>query len=544
MKTPLTYGIVLRALYLSSPVEIGELVLTAPTGALAGKTLGELLQSLSTSALSQITLAQLLRSDNFLSRFTVLQLLDSLEKSKLTLVDLVTLLLEPAAFDWESFDLGSLKPQTLAGVNGGVVDYAADVTLAAITGPTGVRAPATLAPGLPADFAYIADSAKLVELASGTPVGRISLKDPPAGDPLAWKVKLKVGTSYRITFRARSGIELGEKSTTFTATPTFGQADLSAASVVVVGDTFEPNDSFTSAGGGSGAISDSAFYLSFIRNAGDVDYFTYTVPASAPEGTRITIRLSHVPKDFDLVVYGPQAALHSTAPNTAPLGAQAVGDSTPPLTHLTDTLDTQALNDVALKDGLPQGVGVMGLSTNRGTETDAVTVVSRGTGETYTIQVSGFNGSFSNDPYMVRVSSTPPPTLVCTPQFVGTQSYASALTVPASPAADVNTLFVVNVNQFRKAYGAGADSALTAIQGDLAALAARGFPSAILQVDADSAVRTRLRGLERLPGRAAEGERRRVGDQRRDRRVQVDAPLAPEHRPRRRRRGRPLRAAR
>ena len=97
--------------------------------------------------------------------------------------------------------------------------------------------------------------------------------------------------------------------------------------------------------------------------SGDVDYFTYTVPASAPEGTRITIRLSHLPKDFDLVVYGPQDALHSTAPNTPPLDGQAVGDTTPPLTHINDTLATQALNDVALKDALPAGVGVMGLST-------------------------------------------------------------------------------------------------------------------------------------------------------------------------------------
>ena len=476
-------------------IEPGELVRTAPTGSLTGVTLGALLQSLSPVALSQVTLAQLLRTDNFLAGFTVLQLLDSLDKSKLTLVDLVTLLLEPTAFDWESFDLTSIKPQTLAGIKGGLVDYEADVTLAPQAGnPTGVKAFVRLTPGLPADFAYVGGTARLVELSGGAPLGGtgVALKDPVAGEPIEWKVKLEVGKSYRVSFQARPGTTLGSKSTTFTAAPTSAgsNAGTSAASVVVVGDTFEPNDTFTTTGGGAGAVGTGAFYLSYIRQSGDVDYFTYTVPTGTPEGTRITVRLSHLPKDFDLVVYGPQDTLRSSAPNTPPIDGQVLADVTPSLTHVNDTLATQTLDDVVLRDGLSAGETVMGISTNRGLDGDAVTVISHGAGETYTIQVSGFNGASSDDPYMLRVSSTPPPDLTCTP-FPGTaQTPATALTRPASPGANVNTLFVVNVSQFRRAYGAAADTALTRIENALPALGSRGFPSAILQVDADSAVQS------------------------------------------------------
>ena len=342
---------------------------TAPSGALVGKTSVHLLQSLTPKALSQITLAQLLRSNNFLAAVTVLQLLDSLDKSKLTLVDLVTLLLEPSAFDWESFDLGSLKPQTLDGVKGGVVDYAADVTLMPIAGPVGVKAPATVAPGLPADFAYIGAAQRLVELLAGNPVpgSDVALKDPVAGDPIAWKAKLKVGTTYRITIPGRAGHNLGQKSTTFTATPTSANsvAATSAASVVVVGDTFEPNDTFTTTVAVPERSSADAFYLSFIRNPGDVDYFTYTVPASAPEGPESRFG-SATCRRTTTWSSTARKSVHSTSPNTPPLDGQAVGTRLPPLTHLNETLATQALNDVALKDGLPAGEAVMASRATEG----------------------------------------------------------------------------------------------------------------------------------------------------------------------------------
>ena len=119
----------------------------------------------------------------------------------------------------------------------------------------------------------------------------------------------------------------------------------------------------------------------------------------------MTFHLSHLPADYDLVVYGPAGAGQARPPvaSTPPIDGQPLADTGFATTHATDPLAPQTLNDVTLAQGLP----VYGVSTLRGTQDDAVTVISNGEVGNYTVQVSGFNGATSNKPYMLRAETTP-----------------------------------------------------------------------------------------------------------------------------------------
>ena len=340
VRVGVTWGGFLHALDSDTVIPIAAIVRDAKVRSeLPNVDLGTLLASLVSDARAQVTLAALLRAPNgpgdFLDLFTVLQLIDSVGRANATLADLVSLLLDPGAFGWERLDLSSARPQDLAGTKGGQVRYEADVRLAKILGPDGVKAPVTVAITVPPEFSFRRGTATLVELdGDGNPIAgsEVDLPDPTTpGAHLEWALKLKVGTKYRVGLTAQAGITLGDATAAATASPKFGNAGSDTATVVVVIDTFEPNDNFAAVSGGSAAINADSLFFSYIRSAGDVDLFTFKVPESAPEGTRVTFLLSHVPKDqdYDLVAYGAEDQLHAAVSGTPLLDAQPLGDSGP-----------------------------------------------------------------------------------------------------------------------------------------------------------------------------------------------------------------------
>ncbi len=172
-------------------------------------------------------------------------------------------------------------------------------------------------------------------------------------------------------------------------------------------------------------------------------------------------------------------------------------------THATDPLAPQTLNDVALAQGLP----VDGVSTLRGTQDDAVSVISNGEGGNYTVQVSGFNGATSNDPYMLRVATTPPPAPpACTPRTLGTAAAATTLVTTATGqvARDVNTLFVVDDQQLSRIYSTGTVTGANVVtklnsQTTLSGFANAGFPAAVVHVDANPGVTTAFAAWNACP---------------------------------------------
>ena len=113
---------------------------------------------------------------------------------------------------------------------------------------------------------------------------------------------------------------LGPAAASLDARPGGGTTASAAGGPLTVDDTLEANDTAST----SPVVSSDSFYLSYLTNASDVDYYRFAIPAA---GTQMTFHLSHLPADYDLVVYGP--------PETAlrpPLTAGAVPLDEPPVT--------------------------------------------------------------------------------------------------------------------------------------------------------------------------------------------------------------------
>jgi uncharacterized protein YjbI with pentapeptide repeats len=506
---------------------VDQLLLSLGPDALEATTLGQVLSLFSErersgvqvwmlfAGLPELTLADVfasippavlaLRIDDLLAFLRDLYRADP-SRNPLTLADVIALLMGPQATGWESLDLPQARPQSIPGAEGGTVAYDAAVSVAAkTTAPAGYVPDVKVSVSIPDDFAYLPGSARLDDVAIADP------KVKP-GVALTWTVPLELGKTYHLTFRAMAGITLGSRGATLDVVPVPANsvpAPRASSQTTVVGDTFEDNSAYSGAVPAPGArLGSDRFYLSYVKQPGDVDYFTFDVPSGMLEGTRVTFRLSHLPQDYDLVVYGPVTQLHDPVAGTEGLDAQALAAETPALTHTNDVLPAPTLDDVIIADPLPAGVEIVGVSTQRGTENDAVTVVSQGRRERYVVQVSGFNGASSSDPYMLRVSAQPPTPLVCSKWSPPDVSVAVPAVQPSAPSASVNTVFVVNATQFVRAYGT---SAGLATLNDLSSA----LPQRRRRRDGQRSGSRRVRRLERLPGERCPRQRRRGGDQRR-----------------------------
>ncbi len=154
---------------------------------------------------------------------------------------------------------------------------------------------------------------------------------------------------------------------------------------------------------------------------------------------------------------------------------------------------TQAITPEALTD-VPQtalGQPVLDVSDNRGLADEEVAVVSP-EGGTYTIQVSSFDGGFSNDPWMLRVERSPAIDLpaTCTNPPVVTTDGGVTKPMPVVPPT-ANTLYLFASKRFGDLHGVDAENAVWA---SLQTLAARSDAAggAVIPVDADTDVLSAL----------------------------------------------------
>ncbi len=463
-----------------------------------GLTLEQLLRGTSAGAFDHITFADVIAftTPAALHNYTIVNLINSAllaPGANITYADVLALLLTANTVSWETLDLSATPVQNFA-TGGSTLGYQADFHLNANGGPVGSPVTTKVQVTVPSGFLYQPGSSQLlVDNGSGFVPAGAQPGDPTIGTDgtLSWSVSPLVGTNYRITFTTRPSLTLGPSAASASVLPTGSPtATTPTPTNVTVGDTFEPNDTPATAK----PIDANSFYLSYITSKSDVDYYTFPVP---PAGTRVTFNLSHLPADYDLVVYGPAGAqqLRPPQPTTPPLDGAPLADTGFGTTHATDALAPQTLNDVALVSNL---LPVFGVSTLRGTQDDAVAVISDGgaPGDVYTIQVSGFNGASSDRPYMLRAEATPPPAAPsCVPRtFTGSGNAALGLmtTAAGQVAAQVNTLFVVNDQQLAKTYGAAGTGVVTKLTSaaTLSGLATAGFPAAVVHVDNNGAVQS------------------------------------------------------
>lgn len=428
---------------------------------------------------------------------SIRDLIDSLADNTFTLGDYFLLILRsPTAqqgLAWERLNIFGSSLQTIA-TNAPTLPYQA--TFAVQAGLGGASGPTSVAlhVALPAGFLYVPGSSKLGP--PGTCAGAGPIADPaenvaPSGQRnLAWTVPTVVGNSYLVCFTARPGLTLGLREAALDATPAGGTTVGAAPAKTTVGDTHEPNDTVAAAN----AINTDEFFLSYLTSSEDVDYYKYDPAVKPAIGSRVTVHLSHLPDDFDLVAYGPPVTeLRPPSPTSVPLDGSVLEDDGADLTHTSDPLPAQTLDDLRLQRNLP----LVGVSANRNNDPEDIVFTYEGGGP-YTIQVTGYNGATSERPYMLRVSVAPP----VAPSTVGARTVGSTLgpalgTLPAG----LTTVFVVNRQQLAGRYSdAAAGSVITALQNNLTALSNLGFPSVILSVDRFAPVQNAYAAWDATPG--------------------------------------------
>lgn len=354
---------------------------------------------------------------------------------------------------------------------------------------------------LPGGFAYGESLASSIQLSGAAPVSVTpAVSYSLAETVVTWELPAPVapGTRINLSFDAHPGLRLGGPFTSTAVVLALGIPvdSRSDRAGVTVTETFEPNDSPATA---APAVADTVF-LSHISAPGDLDYYSFPAP---PAGSTFDVYLGHVPsgQDYDVVVYAPGGTLPE--PPLRPTGAAAAvlpvedtgfpspGESAPP----------DMLQDIPIVSGDSAAGPVVGVSINRSNDTEEVRVVSSGSG-TYIIQVSGYNGSFSDLPYSLRVRTRDRFELPTSPVPYLDQSVNDF--VPTSPVVvgtDQSTLILVNEGRMRALWGVSEAAQVLAKLGALSV-----HPSvngAIVRVDASLEVRNAYKAWDQNPSSPA-----------------------------------------
>ena len=385
-----------------------------------------------------------------------------------TLEDLLATVLLRTAYNWEALPLPTFPLQDFS-TDGGTAPYTVSFTVNGagdpVNGQIGVH--------LPPHARYIPNSTVL----SGGPgiaTGEPTLTSPE--NKLTWSVTgIELGTTYQLTFRAKPGLSLGTDlaSATIDATGLGESVNTPTPAATVITEPGEPGNGTP---GSAQPIQADTLYLGYTSSGSDRDYFQ--VQANA--GEQLTIHLSHLNVDDDLVIYGPNIApLRTPHPGAA---APFAGDVPFDLEQRTQSITPEALNDVPQIAG---GQAALDVSDNRGLADEEVSAVSP-EGGTYTIQVSSFDGAYSNDPWMLRVERSPAIPLPATCTNPAGPGGGVIKPMPQVPAG-ASTLYLMASKRFGDLYGLQAENN---VWSGLQTLAARSDAAggAVIPVDANAAV--------------------------------------------------------
>lgn len=231
---------------------------------------------------------------------------------------------------------------------------------------------------------------------------------------------------------------------------------------------------------------------------------------SVAPGDEVTLTLSHLPADYDLLVYdhgretppgGPQGI-----PNTplrysplrySPLRYSPTDDAGPP--------GGASTGDPATGPEQPQGVPsadgrLKALSVNRGQEVESIQIPIRDDGTSLLrIDVVPFNGATSDDPYLLHTEVEPAvelPDCLGAPVFLADDPGVLHDT-PASVPPDTQSLILVNARRMTRLYGAEAATALwTKLEQFAASPLVEG---ALLDVGTDPGVAAAVAALDDAP---------------------------------------------
>jgi len=388
----------------------------------------------------------------------------------ITLGDLLLSTMPPASYPWQTVNLGGL-PLAADATAGGTVSYTLTVTLS--NAPATVLVKLTLPPG----FSYVHNSANWSDGA---------LIDPsPSGGSLYWALGLEPA-AYPITFQAKAGIGLGPTTTTASSS-IGGTVESSASAPVDVVDGEEPDNTAalatpltpgdTSGDGGN-------LNLGYLTSSGDLNDWAVAVS----QGQELSVALTNLPANYDLELFGPGPPQLQTAPLDSLPG---VSDSVPSVTPGSTSEATPGSQDIPVTP--PFGDQLEAVSNNPDGQSQYIQTPPL-QGGTYIVQVSGYNGAHSPQPYLLQANliggATAP---VCSPiQYANALPDASLGPVsdPYTVPNGVNTLFLVNTQRLTAAFGSSGESQILSDIGNVASDTGAGVNGAIIPVDSSATVQT------------------------------------------------------
>ena len=308
------------------------------------------------------------------------------------------------------------------------------------------------------------------------------------GQPCAGAVATQ---NVRLDFAALPGFQLGEAtaSVKVTAGGTIATADDQAP--LLVTQNWEANDEPA----GAQTVAPDQLVIGHIASSGDRELFR--VPVPTVRGTRTTFYLSHIPAgaDYDLAIEQPQvASLQSNPVDSIPVDSIPIEDAGSSLAGGADAVPPETLQDIPV-----DSISVGSISANRGSNDEVAATVSQGETGFYTIIVSGYNGSRSDDPFVLRIRQTPPPTLPPCPARTFPNAAGTRGVLPATLPASTRTLFLFNRERLNRLYGATAVNALRAALLTQTLIGRPEIAGALLEVDGDAAVRTAYAAWDATP---------------------------------------------
>ena len=351
---------------------------------------------------------------------------DSNDYGELALGQLLMALLLRSDFPWETVPLDQIGAQEFS------ADHLVTYDLYFQLGGSGPAVSAEAVVTIPEEFLYVNGSSHLYSYPDEQ-----SLEDPAITEEedgsttLVWAFDVSPGSDYSLTLDVVPSLSLG--TYTAFADVTVDTSTGSAEVDVTVVEEWR-------GGEGPPLAESDILYLGHITDAEDVDYWEVEAP---PAGYRVAVFLSNLSEDADLVMYRPVGALPDSpvTPRSAPLSSIPFEDDGVDFGGNT-TEEPETLEDVPLLD--PSGDVVTSTSTNRDSSSESVSTLATGDDSAFTIQVSGYNGASSDDPYVLRVKTVPEvPTPFCDARVFPYTVTGSAPGVPTLPA-NLNSLFVVN----------------------------------------------------------------------------------------------------
>ena len=352
----------------------------------------------------------------------------------------------------------------------------------------------TMTVKLPKGFIFVNGTARMsVKNASGQVVAApVVVGDPSYAEQrftfsVPGTLPVANGNTLVLTFSARPGIILG----TFTVdevsiqTPTKKIATTTPSAPVRVVDGLEANNTPATAT----PITTSEMKVSHISSAQDRDFFSFDAAGIAP-GSMLAVHLDHQQGgDADLLVYGAPG-MKGEAPLRTPSarGITPLAEHLPAINGIGTSLPADVQSDIHRDMTLP----LLGISQNRDAVSEVVTALAltpATANDKYVLEVAGYNGSFANTPYSIRVSVIPPAAVPVAP--------AKAFPFPADPTATVgantsftgiNTLFLTANSRMQRQFGTTGLAQVTAALKDTRMAGIIG-KFGVLSVDTDEAVK-------------------------------------------------------